>query len=338
MTEDLPGHSIWIDENAGPDSRDLGASEKEWFVEYPANRWWVRADAMVWDRIGYGCDRVLAVDLSHGVPGADTVLRTGDLEFSRQLGYRISLGYRPDPCKATGCCSLWEFSYFGIDGWTGSAVAVGDQNLGIPGTLGLSSNNFLFADEIRAVYRSRLHSFEANCIKSCCRDCLTQLDFLLGFRFIALNEDFSLIGTDVLEGTSSYDVSTSNYLYGLQIGGRKTRWMGPWAMQVSGKAGLMLNDVGQRQTVTDFPDDFVIRQVGASGHAAAILGEIDLTLVRRISNMWSVRVGYNVIGLGGVALAPDQLDFTLTPSSGTGLATNGFALYHGAHLGLEANW
>ena len=109
-------------------------------------------------------------------------------------------------------------------------------------------------------------------------------------------------------------------------------------MQVSGKAGLMLNDVGQRQTVTDFPDDFVIRQVGASGHAAAILGEIDLTLVRRISNMWSVRVGYNVIGLGGLALAPDQLDFTLTPSSGTGLATNGFALYHGAYLGLEANW
>jgi hypothetical protein len=331
--------STWIRDDSEPVSSDVEESEKWAFVQYTSSRWWVQADALVWDRIGSGCDRVLAVDLDSGVPGPDTVLSTSDLGFSWEPGYRVLVGYRPDPCRTKGCCYSWEFSYFGINGWTGSGVAVGDQNLAIPGILGLSSNNFLFADEIRAVYRSRLHSVEANCIKSCCSDCLTQLDFLLGFRFIALNEDFSLIGTDLMEGTSSYDISTNNYLYGLQMGGRMTRWMGPWALQVSGKAGLLLNDAGQRQTVTDFPEDFPTRQVSrVSGNSAAMLGEVDLTLVRRITDMWSVRVGYNVLGLGGLALAPDQLDFTVTPTSGTGLATNGFALYHGAHVGLEALW
>ena len=331
--------STWIHEPSEPVSGDVTESEKLAFVEYTSSRWWVQADVLVWDRIGYGCDRVLAVDLDSVVPGADTVLSTGDLGFSMQLGYRVLFGYRPYPCRTKGCCYSWEFSYFGIHGWTGSGAAAGDQNLAIPGVLGLSTNNFLFADEIRAVYRSRLHNVEANCIKSCCSDCRTQLDFLLGFRFIALNEDFSLIGTDLLEGTSNYDISTDNYLYGLQLGGRMTQWMGLWAVRVTGKAGLMLNDAGQRQTVTDFPDDFVVRQVPrVSGNSAAMLGEVELTLVRRITDMWSVRVGYNVLGLGGLALAPDQLDFTVTPTSGTGLATSGFALYHGAHVGLEAIW
>lgn len=331
--------STWIHNGAEPDGVDVAESEKLTFVEYTSSRWWVQADAMVWDRIGYGCDRVLAVDTNSGVPGTNTVLSTSDLGFSMQLGYRVSLGYRPDPCRKKGCCYSWEFSYFGIDGWTGSGVAMGDQNLAIPGVLGFATNNFSLADEIRAVYRSRLHSVEANCIKSCCSDCRTQLDFLLGFRFVALDEDFSLIGSDSLEGTSSYDVSTNNYLYGLQMGGRMTQWRGPWAVRVTGKAGLMLNDAGQRQTMTDFPDDFVVRQVPrVSGNSAAMLGEVELTLMRRITNVWSIRGGYSILGLGGLALAPDQLDFTLTPTSGTGLATNGFALFHGAHLGLEAIW
>ncbi len=331
--------STWNDNGAEPDGIDVTESEKLTFFEYTSSRWWVQADVLVWDRIGYGCDRVLAVDLDSGVPGEDTVLSAGDLGFSMEPGYRLLFGYRPNPCRTKGCCYSWEFSYFGVNGWTGSGVAAGDQNLAIPGILGFATNNFLFADEIRAVYRSRLHNLEANCIKSCCSDCRTQLDFLLGFRFIALNEDFSLIGTDLLEGTSSYDVSTNNYLYGLQMGGRMTQWMGPWAVRVTGKAGLMLNDAGQRQTVTDFPDDFVVRQVPrVSGNSAAMLGEIELTLMRRITNVWSIRGGYSVLGLGGLALAPDQLDFTLTPTSGTGLATNGFALFHGAHVGLEAVW
>jgi hypothetical protein len=315
------------------------SSNKDVCCPTTLGRWWVQGDVLFWDRIGNGCDQVLAVSTD---PPEAAVLNTNELDFSMEPGLRVLVGYRPDPCGPLGCCSALEFSYFGIYGWDDSIAAAGDQNLAIPGTLGLVANNFLFADEIRADYRSRLNNVEANCIKSCCIDCCTQVDFLLGFRFLALDEDFSLTGTDVLEGTSSYDISTSNYLYGLQMGGRMTRRMQLWSLQFTGKGALFLNDAEQSQIVTDFPnapDAFVHRHVsGVSGTSAAMLGEVDLTLVRRITNVWSARLGYNVMGLGGLALAPNQLDFTVTPTSGTALAKDGFVLFHGAHAGLEAVW
>jgi len=347
LTIDSPGERFLLvntgrGEHLGQEVFEVSGHDKDDYCPPSGGRWSVQADVQFWDRIGNACDQVLAIDLNSTVPGANTVLSTNDLDFSMEPGWRILVGFRPDPSGALGCCSALEFSYFGVYDWEDSATAVGDQNLAIPGALGLAANNFLFADEIRAVYRSRLNNVEANCLKSCCIDSCTQVEFLLGFRFLALNENFSLIGTDVLEGTSSYDISTSNYLYGLQMGGRMTRQLEQWSLQFTGKAGVFLNDAGQSQIMTDFPsnpNDLIARNVpGVSDTSAAMLGEVDLTLARRITNVWSLRLGYSVLGLGGLALAPDQLDFTLTPVSGTNLATGGFVLLHGAHAGLEAVW
>jgi len=328
--------TTWARDRYGQDNLSVSDRDKYDDALPSSRRWWVQADALFWDRIGTGCDQVLAAETN---PPELPVLRTNDLDFSMEPGWRVLVGYRPDSSGVLGCCSALEFSYFGVYGWEDSPAAFGDQNLRIPGDLGLVSNNFLFADEMRAVYRSRLNNVEANCIKSCDADCSTRIDFLLGFRFLALNEDFSLIGTDLQEGTSSYDISASNYLYGLQMGGRMTRQVQQWSLQFTGKAGLFLNDAEQSQIVTDFPDAFVHRYVpGVSGTAAAMLGEVELTLVRRVTDVWSARLGYSVMGLGGLALAPDQLDLSLTPVSGTALSTDGFVLFHGVHIGLEAGW
>jgi hypothetical protein len=45
-----------------------------------------------------------------------------------------------------------------------------------------------------------------------------------------------------------------------------------------------------------------------------------------------------MIWLSGVALAPDQWDFTNTAASGTTLVGGGGVFLHGANLGLEARW
>jgi len=42
--------------------------------------------------------------------------------------------------------------------------------------------------------------------------------------------------------------------------------------------------------------------------------------------------------LGGLALAPDQFDFTTNANSGTQLVNSSGIFYHGANLGLEARW
>jgi PAS domain S-box-containing protein len=53
---------------------------------------------------------------------------------------------------------------------------------------------------------------------------------------------------------------------------------------------------------------------------------------RQIDELIAVR------SIEGVALAPNQLDFTNTPDSGTDVHTNGGVFFHGVNLGLEARW
>jgi hypothetical protein len=78
--------------------------------------------------------------------------------------------------------------------------------------------------------------------------------------------------------------------------------------------------------------------IAADGTAVAALGELDVVLIRRLSDMWSLRLGYSVIGLGGLALAPDQLDFTDTSLSGSNVNSQGWIFLHGLLAGVEARW
>jgi len=318
----------------------------DWHSRTPQR--YVQADVLFWDRVGTGGDQVL-VSSSGALPGDDALMSTSDLDFDYQPGLRLTVGWLPDPCRGCRWCSAWELSYFGLFDWDAfglfggraEAAVTGDNNLAIPGVLGVISNNFYGADEIRAVYDSELHNLELNCVKSCCFDGCTQIDFLCGFRFLTLQEDFALVGTDLQAGRSPYEISTENYLYGLQAGGRLRRNWTRWALEVRGKAAVFVNDAQQRQRVDDYPvplRDLAGDFVGGDGQSAAMLAEIGGTLIRPITAVWSLRIGYDALGLGGVALAPDQLDFTFGPDSGTGLHTDGWLLLHGAHVGLEACW
>ena len=235
-----------------------------------------------------------------------------------------------------------ELTYWGIFGWNADQQVTGAGNLAIPGDLGLASNNFFLADILDFNYQSQFNNVELNCVKSCCV-CCGQIDFLCGFRYINVSEDFTITGTDFQEGTSSYNVHTDNNLYGFQLGSRYTsQFAGPWSYQVTGKAGLFLNAVQQSQLATDFPNTggaFSLRdRTGDEGTAVAALGELDFVLIRQLNDMWSLRLGYSAIGLGGLALAPDQLDFTDTATSGTDLNTTGWVFLHGGLAGLEARW
>ena len=68
------------------------------------------------------------------------------------------------------------------------------------------------------------------------------------------------------------------------------------------------------------------------------IGDLNLSAVRRLTDTWWLRAGYNLIWLSGAALAPDQWDFTDTPTSGTTLVGGGGLFLHGANLGVEARW
>ena len=302
-----------------------------------SSMFYLQAEALFWKRVGTGCNQVVAIDTDL-TPGLDAVMRTSDLEFNAEPGMRFLLGYYPD-CKSN--CIAWEISYFGVFDWEDGRSVVGPGNLAIPGQLGLDSNNFFLADEIRMHDTSALNNFEVNYVRSCCVCCDTHIDFLMGFRYLNFHDEFSLVGVDLQEGTSSYDIDATNNLFGLQFGGRLRHnccWL---FLELTGKAGIFLNAAAQRQIVTDFPntpDAFILRNASAHGENAATVAEFGVNLSRRISDNWAIRVGYDALGIGGLALGPDQLDFTDTFISGTTLSKDGYVFIHGAHLGIEACW
>ena len=66
----------------------------------------------------------------------------------------------------------------------------------------------------------------------------------------------------------------------------------------------------------------------------AFVGDVGVNAYWYFCKKWCATIGYNGIWVDGVALAPDQLDFTTSATSGTHLNHNGSIFYHGVNGGL----
>ncbi len=261
-------------------------------------------------------------------PGT-TVLTAGSPTFDWQPGLRALLGWQLNDCRAV------EVSYFGIYNWHGTATVTGDNDLAIPGDLGLASLDLFAADRIRLDYRSTLNNVEANLLESLGGN----LSLLGGFRYLSLDETFNIRSTDLDTGVSNYNIRASNNLYGGQLGARWLFTRGPWDGSITGKAGIYGNDAQQRQVVTDFPPPFVLRDTGSvSAGNVAFVGDINFSAAYFIDDVWSLHAGYNLLWIDGVALAQSQLDFSDPPSTGTAVQSGNGFFAHGLNFGLDARW
>ncbi|MCY2993786.1 MAG: BBP7 family outer membrane beta-barrel protein [Planctomycetota bacterium] len=286
-----------------------------------------------------------------------TVISTPDLQFGFEPGVRALLGARLRDGWAV------ESSYLGL--WsTMSRVSAfrpddkpGDYTrLTIPVPLGKINNVFRDADWIGIDYSSQLHSVDLNLV--CCRCCYSDcgdckmsgrsFEWMAGFRYLNLNETLQIHGTTSADSgpplsgnppfKGLYQVDTSNNLYGAQLGARWRRCRGRWSLEATGKAGIYLNDAQQQQQIVDAVPNPLWRDESAGGGRVAFVGEISLSGIYQLTNVWGLRTGYNLLAIEGVALAPDQLDFSELEHAGNQLFSGGGVLLHGVSLGLEARW
>ena len=326
---------------------DSGCCTVPWYSCY------VQAEALFWARDNSSFNQPLVVN------GNDyPVMRARDLDFDYEPGVRVTLGIVRGPCH---CCYAWEFGYLGLWDSNASSTVTGLDNLYAPGDLGNGSvNGFVNADKMRADYSSELNSFEANCVKCCYRCCWTdcgkgcgkgsgkgscghgavthrrELDVLCGFRYVSFDEGLILASDNAREQVDArYDLGTDNDLYGLQLGARWRGYRNRLGLEALGKAGIYYNDASQRQILVDqLPSNPVqLRDAWDSSSDVAFLGELGLTLLYEVTPALTLRGGYSLLWIEGVALAPDQLDFALVGGNRIDMA--GGAFYHGASLGLE---
>ena len=275
--------------------------------------------------------------------GSDTVLAAPDPGFEFETGVRLMLGYRlGEPWALEG-------SYFSVLGITADEVITGNNNLALP-DLGAASIDFRDADMMRIDYRSDVESAELNLVRTCSYEiepflyanaCCIQRDFstFVGFRYMRLDEAFNIESTDLASGTSDYNILAGNELYGAQVGARLRDAWDWFGIDVVAKVGVFGNDARQEQFVTDQGATVLLRPtVAAADERVAFLGELGGSITCQLTDGFALRFGYNVVWIEGLALAPDQLDFTTLPQSGTLLSTDGGVVLHGANAGVEVYW
>ena len=306
----LPESSpFWLSHPTACDANSLG--------------WTVTADALLLKR---RTAQSRAILFTPAVNAADVVaLNVSDLGFNFEPGFRIGL----NRCLVPG----WniEVDYFGIDGWTSSVVRDGNPLILFPPAV-MVSNQFAVD------YGSDLDSAEVNL----CHQFGDRLKLLAGLRWVELHEEFRVTGlspSPLL--VPRYTTQTGNSMYGLQIGLVEKFFArcGRWHFNSFFKAGVYANHAKQETATVGNATPLVT--AGDRGNETSFLGEVGLTAMYRLGDHASVRTGYQVTWIDGVALAPDQITFTdVTPNSPGAATLNARStlLYHGFHLGLEVVW
>lgn len=300
-----------------------GFSSKDWFCdEWWCQSWYVRVEATFLQRTRGAGDRVI-VETDAGAP----VLSVSDFSFKLEPGVAAMLGHRLDSVSAL------EMQYFGANVWDVLRPVASLNNLDLPDPIGTVANDFNNANLMRVGYRSQLQNAEVNYLRD-----HGGATWLIGFRYLNWGDTLLINSTDNDGDVSNYLIENSNSLLGAQIGTRIVRRGFRWDWELTGKAGFFGNNIGQRQRLTDDDGTITLRNAAALDTSASFVGDINLSAHCRLSDVWRLRAGYNVIVVTGLALAPDQLDFSNNLHSGTTVDNGATVFLHGLNVGLEAIW
>ncbi len=239
------------------------------------------------------------------------------------MGYEIGPRVRILRDGGPGCCA-WEVGYFGIYSWNSSATVTGDVRFVGPGFL-IAVNPGSFTLD----YDSSLQSGEVNFRPG--RG--NPWGWFLGIRYINLDEAFSVRENNT-PLPNVLQIDTNNNLYGGQIG---TQFImlgigSPLRLQGRITGGIYYNDASQGTSSA-----IVGPGVSASSDDLAFVGEAEVSIVYQLTPRLAIRGGYQIMGISGVALAPDQIHSTALNISEASVRL-GSLWADGAHLGFTFMW
>ncbi len=281
--------------------------------------WYLTADALVLHR-----NTPSSAELISNTANSAQALDAADFEFGFRTGYDLSLARRTADGEGL------ELRYFAVDHWhaTASEPTTSGQLLRMNSAVPVFTTS---GTSIEGGYASALRSSELN-RRVAWTDCWNLLG---GFRYLELDEHLSthLVNSPV---PLDLEVNSRNRLYGLQLGADSVLWNagGPLTWQVVGKAGVFHNAQAQ---ASSYSTGLVTLPSNGGDDHVAFVGEFGVTGEYVLTDCLSLRGGYRLLWVDGVALAADQVlanDFT----AGQGLDSNGDVFYHGAFGGLQLVW
>jgi len=264
-----------------------------------------------------------------------------------------------------------EFVYWGLNEWKDEQYVNGQrltyESSLFGGTSFTAGNLFTFydfmdfnyADLHRIHYESEINNFELNWWfkprprpdrlallpnGKWQRQCQpgTYFNYAIGFRGLSFDEGFifdsrgSIVsegGTETLYGRQT--IRAKNDTFGLQLAGellfRRHRF--EWGARV--KAAPMFNWAEQTTDIAlARSPSHIVRY--AKDDDVCFMGEVSLVASYRILPRMRAFASYDMMWLDGVALAPEQLDFSLK-SPGV-INDNGTVFFQGVSLGFDVVW
>jgi hypothetical protein len=280
--------------------------------------WTIRAGAVIMKRSDPNAFPIFI----NSVGGA-TLVDAGDYRFDYRGG--IDVG------AIRSLNSDWDFDfrYFAIDSWTASRTnaLAGGAILNNPAPV-----IFFGFSPADSVYGSNLYSTEFNL-----RRRREWVNTYIGYRYVELNEDLNFILNAGID--AAYSESTDNRLHGLQIGADANIWNNGGRLSLDGwlKAGIYYDYIRHRGQIEFPPGTTVFTPVNQRDNNTAFLGEIGLVGIYQLTDAIAIRGGYQLLWLDGVTLASEQVQVT-NFATGTGTDVHGDVFFHGALIGLEAQW
>jgi len=305
-------------------------------------------DALFLQRNNAAINRPAVVNsTSPGVP----VITTGDLQSTIGTGARLLYGnYGSEDLG-------WEVGYLGVFGMNAARAATSPGGtLQAPNQQFATQTGLIDGFSARVTDTASVNSVELNAVfheydggfnrrsgrpaQRCEGYDGGHLDWIAGFRWANLQDAASLaIPRGAAPVPSTYDVSSTSNLFAAQVGTRGRMAFDTWGVEGGIRIGLAGTALSQSQTLADPLSAMPFRQrMSSDTTGMGMIASTNLSAIYRLSDVWGLRAGYNLMWLTGVALAPDQWDFTPSQTGGTNLNGSGSLFLSGASLGLEARW
>lgn len=239
-------------------------------------------------------------------------INTDQLDFNYELGLQFNL------IKSYDSGFGWDIDFFFVDGWLARTQAPG-------GTIAIMNPDesiTLFQNYVLFQNGSSLYSTELNGRWQATEN----VTFLSGFRWIEF-ADWLTAQQTISPMTMVYRTDVNNHLYGFQTGADVLLWDAPsFYVDLIAKAGIYQNFADQNtagpQTITSYNE----------GVRTAFTGQLTLASVLQLTQTVSIRSGYTVLWLNGVALAPGQVY-----TAGQSLSQGDSLYFNGGFLQLQIN-
>jgi hypothetical protein len=179
----------------------------------------------------------------------------------------------------------------------------------------------------------------------------TYMSYLYGLRFMQIDETFAFHSagqgqwdnqwtSSVESAVGEYGAVTHNSLLGLQVGLDMTFRKCRWSWGVESKLGPYINFANEISTIdatmADGTHEGYHQRLVANRNGASLIGEVGLNATYKFRPNLMGRASYDFMWISGLALAPEQLQFTANPTNRITAAGTMFS--QGVSLGMEWLW